>query len=267
MLTQKISVFYIKINYVVAFATLDQKSAGFYPLIYQENRSLLQSGKNGNAGKGEAVMKIFKRIPTLIAVLMPVFLFSIGFSSWTIFGPLNPVTAEGSFEAYEVGEYVSWASTDMFEYTSLFFVDGVTDESNVSTQLGKENVGRIIVTYNFTDLAKAQAQTDTGLTVKFTLSTKNLKQVDGVNPKIFTATNTKATVGTNNYSPSVSTDVFEFSHTFTGDIGNSFTLTYTFTTTVGQGFRNDFGRYFLNNYGTEQLTTEFVTSAEAEVNE
>ena len=219
-------------------------------------------------------MKMFKRIPTLMAVLMPVFLFSIGFSSWTIFGPLNPVSTEGSFEAYDVSEYFSWASTDMFEYTSLYFVEDdrvdTDGDGKADYDLNSDNVGKIVVTYNFTSLAKTQAATEDGLTVKFTLSCKNLKQMNDVSPKIFTASNTVATVGTSEYTMDAEADptnVFEFSHTFKGDIGNSFTVTYTFSTTVGQGFRNDFGQYFLNDYGSgeNKVTTEFVTSAEAEV--
>ncbi|MBQ8879749.1 MAG: hypothetical protein IJY69_02775 [Clostridia bacterium] len=216
-------------------------------------------------------MKMFKRIPTLMAVLMPVFLFSIGFSSWTIFSPLNPVSTEGSFEAYDVSEYFSWASTDMFEYTSLYFVEDdrvdTDGDGKADYDLNSVNVGKIVVTYNFTSLAKTQAATEDGLTVKFTLSCNNLKQSNNANPKLFTASNTIATIGSESYPPETATDVFEFTHTFSGDIGNSFTVTYTFSTTVGQGFRNDFGQYFLNDYGSgeNKVTTEFVTSAEAEV--
>lgn len=206
-----------------------------------------------------------------MAVLMPVFLFSIGFSSWTIFSPLNPVSTEGSFEAYDVSEYFSWASTDMFEYTSLYFVEDdrvdTDGDGKADYDLNSVNVGKIVVTYNFTSLAKTQAATEDGLTVKFTLSCNNLKQSNNANPKLFTASNTIATIGSESYPPETATDVFEFTHTFSGDIGNSFTVTYTFSTTVGQGFRNDFGQYFLNDYGSgeNKVTTEFVTSAEAEV--
>ena len=228
--------------------------------FYQGGWDTEMRQNSAEPGKEEKVVKN-KHIPFLMAMLMPIFMFSIGFSSWTLFGSQGSIETGGSFEVYEVDEYLSWASTEMFEYTSLYFID--TD--NASYNLGDPNVGKIKVTFNFTQLAKTMAQESDGLTVKFALRCKNLKQVDGADPNIFTPTNTSACVNGDDQVISQANSVFEFSHNFKGDIGDSVTVTYTFTTNVGKDFRAEFGQYFLNEYGADKLTTEFVASAEAEV--
>ena len=228
-------------------------------------------------------MKIFKRIPTLMAILMPVFLFSVGFSSWTIFGPLNPVETHGSFEAYEVNEYLSWASTDMFEYTSLYFIEdnrADTDgDGKPDYELDTANVGKIVVTYNFTELAETQAKTEAGLNITFTLKCENLNPLtDGnffttekvtVNSEEVFKTQAIISSGSTvvaTYSPTAAGSEFAFTHNFKDDnLPSSLTITYLFTNTVGKGFRDDFGQYLLNN--KDGVTTTFVTTAVGEVTE
>ena len=207
--------------------------------------------------------RTIKYIPILMSILVSVFMFSVGFSSWLVINPTVSGDQGGSFSAYEVNEYIVWHKTDMFKYTSLYFVD----ESNTSYKIKDEdgnpvkNVGKITVTYSLTETAKALAANG-GLKVTFRLG---YTDANGT-PKLFTTTNTQAFVKGKDepYKPEADTVEFAFTHTFSGSsLPDTFTVTYVFTTTVGSGFRNEFGKYLLNN--KNGVTTKFVTSAEAEV--
>ena len=216
--------------------------------------------------------RLFKYVPILMSVLSSVFLFSVGFSSWlTVTVPSDKVSG-GSFTAYEVNDYLVWNGTEMFEYTSLYFKDDELNkvgETAPSYKLGDSNRGQITVTYSLTDAGKAKAASE-GLTVSFCLG-----YTDANGTLLFKATNTKVNVNGTEHSLSgdYSKTTAEVSHTFNSDNGipeGSFTVIYEFNTTVGAGFRTEFGQYLFNNYGADEngnngKTTKFVTSAEAEV--
>ena len=210
---------------------------------------------------------IKKYIPILASVLCSVFMFSVGFSSWLIVTWQSIDPSGGGFVVYDVNEYVVCESGPaVFNYTSIYFVESDREEYT----LGSQNTGYITVVYDFTDEAKALMTEAGGLTLAFNLWYQDAKlDASGNLPKMFTSTNIKATLSTSSaeYKPSEATDFFSFSHTFKvgalQDAPASVTVTYTLTTTVGQGFRADFGQYLLNN--KNGLTTKFVTSAEAGV--
>ena len=216
--------------------------------------------------------RLFKYVPILMSVLSSVFLFSVGFSSWFVTNPSLSNGVDGSFTAYEVNDYLVWNGTEMFEYTSLYFKD---DELNKvggtapSYKLKDLNRGRITVTYSLTEAGEAKAASE-GLTVNFCLG-----YTDANGTLLFKDTNTKVYVnGTEHLlSDGYSKTTAEVSHTFNSTNGipeGSFTVIYEFNTTVGAGFRTEFGQYLFNNYGADEngnngKTTKFVTSAEAEV--
>ncbi|MBO5907949.1 MAG: hypothetical protein J6Q85_07365 [Clostridia bacterium] len=211
--------------------------------------------------------KIIKYIPILASILCSIFMFSIGFSSWLIIFVPETDPVSGSFASYDVNEYVVCESGPaVFNYTSLYFIESGREEYGLNTP----NKGYITVLYNFTDTAKAKMTEGNGLTLTFNLWYQDAKpDADGNQPKIFTAGNTVASLSASSeqYKPSATTDRFSFDYTFKADsvatAPDTVTVTYTFTTTVGQGFRAAFGQYLLNN--KDGLTTKFVTSAEAEV--
>ena len=212
--------------------------------------------------------RLFKYVPILMSVLTSMFLFSVGFSSWLVTKPLEVGDVDGSFQAHEVNDFVSWKGTTMFEYTSLYFKDDELNkvgETAPSYKLGDSNRGQITVTYSLTDAGKAAAL-DGGLTVTFRLG-----YTDANGTLRFKSSNTKVTVNGSVYSLSGESAQASASHTFNTTNGipeGDFTVIYEFNTTVGAGFRSEFGQYLLNNKKGDDgvyRTTKFVTSAEAEV--
>ena len=207
--------------------------------------------------------RLFKYVPILMSVLSSVFLFSVGFSSWLVTNPSQSDGVDGSFSAYEANEYVVWKGTSMFDYTSLYFKDDILNTEGYD--LGNDNVGRIVVTYSLTDAGKSKA-TSEGLTVNFCLG-----YTDANGTLLFKPSNTKVMVNGSEHSISGESIQASASHTFNSTNGipeGNFTVIYEFNTTVGAGFRSEFGQFLLyNKKGDDGVyrTTKFVTSAEAEV--
>lgn len=240
-------------------------------------------------------MKMFKRIPTLMAVLMPVFLFSIGFSSWTIFGPLNPITTDGSFEAYEVDEYIHGSAPVMFSYSSLNFCVSPTDSTpsdrgiisvgytvavdECDTDFGSGN-WQIRLSLSYDKLAK---ETSDGLLKSITQTLDGITYSRTVSAKVYAAKSTDTVIEeTTQLDVSVSDDgktmtvVFVPTATFVSGGIYNFRVDYIFDIPAAPkksdgsvyqyptNFRTCFGQYLLNkneDAGVES-STQFTATAE-----
>ena len=241
--------------------------------------------------------KLAKYVPILSSVLSAIFMFSVGFSSWLMILTPTTASAQSQFTAYSVNQFVICeAGPTVFEYASHYFVEDenrpLDDEGRPTYEPGTENVGKITFVYNFTEEAKSLAKTATGLKLTFSLWVKDAKSNTDEEPAIFTSgkvtyknssgasvtvNKVQATLSTGGEAeyPVSDTNNFTFDYVFKGysdqnPLPSEVTVTYTFTTTVGQGFRSDFGKYLLNNFGADEdgtggKTTKFFTSAEAEV--
>ena len=215
-------------------------------------------------------------------------MFSIGFSTWIIaFAPTINSDNAGGFTVYDINEYVTCQNgPTVFDYTTIFFKD---DDLNTSYEPNDPNRGQITVTYDFNysdDSTKCPTlkamRSDGGLKLTFNLWYQYAKpNADNSQPSIFTKSNTAASLSVDGEAAtfdaetvSITNNVYTFEKVFKiaqdATPPEKVTVTYTFTTTVGEGFRQNFGKYLLNNFGANGngeggITTKFFTSAEAEV--
>lgn len=77
--------------------------------------------------------RTIKYIPILMSILVSVFMFSVGFSSWLVINPTVSGDQGGSFSAYEVRELVKHNTQEMFQYSSLHFTNSEHDELDKGT--------------------------------------------------------------------------------------------------------------------------------------
>ena len=222
--------------------------------------------------------RTIKYIPILMSILVSVFMFSVGFSSWLVINPTVSGDQSGSFSAYEVYQHIVYTRQDMFQYSSLHFSNSKREALDQGT----------ISTYYTLYIDECNKEFGSDWQVTFTLSYANivgtLKEglFSGVNDGTYSRSISASVIGStygdfsgtaastltadvvNNGTSvvvTVASSALSKSGTYYLRVDHIFNIPKNTTEDVPSNFRHMFGQY-LKNFDNDK--TEFITTAEVE---
>lgn len=214
-----------------------------------------------------AAMRRVKFISLLMSILSSLVIFSIGFSSWIEFAPLN-ASSSGSFTTYDI---LTIENTEMsvFQFSATAFKEVAYEEGGLKTYTDTQT-GVITVTYKVPAASVKAANGKIHLDISLGYVGAKINNLFATTFPTSSTTNfLNVKIGTEAVTPQITTnesgeEVINIQKTYsnmdqTKDF--EFTVTYEFNIPYeNMNFRNTFGKYITGSDGTG-TPTKFTASA------